>query len=117
LSGVTSSYTDVAAIPYFPKHGRIVNSNTGLYTCPADKKAKVLGSMTLDALGADATYAIAVKRGSTYFPVGPFIVVGGISRTNDFVSLEETDILTLIGDNGSTNGTSDITIAVQEVSL
>jgi len=73
--------------------------------------------MNLDAVGADATYAIAVKRGATYFPVGEHVAVNGISVITGEVTLEAGDILTNIGDAGSTNGTCDMDCMVQEISL
>jgi len=115
--GVTNSYSTIAVIPEFPVSARVTNANLGLYTCPANKKAKVKGSMNLDALGADATYAIAVKRGSTFFPVGGHIGVNGISVIKTEVTLEATDILTNIGDSGSTNGTCDMDCSIQEISV
>lgn len=116
-AGVTSSYSTVAVIPEFPVSARIVNANTGLYTCPAGKKAKVTGSMNLDAVGADATYAIAVKRGAVFFPVGAHVAVNAISEIVGELILEAGDILTNIGDAGSTNGTADMNCSVQEISI
>jgi len=108
--------SNVAVIPEFPVTGRITNANTGLYTVPPNKKAKVRGSMNLDAVGADATYAIAVKRGATFTPVGQHVGVNGVSFIQGVVILEAGDILTNIGDAGSTNGTCDMDISVQEIS-
>jgi len=113
--GTTVSYSTVAVVPEFPKSLRVVNANTGLYTCPAGKKAKVRGSMNLDAVGADATYAIAVKRGATFFPVGVHVVVNGISTIATEITLEAGDILTNVGDAGSTNGTCDMDCSIQEI--
>jgi len=114
-AGSTTSYSTVAVIPEFNVRGRVTVAATGLYTCPTGKKAKVRGSMNLDAVGADATYAIAVLRGGTYIPVGAHIVVNGISVIQGEVTMEAGDILTNIGDAGSTNGTCDMDASVQEI--
>lgn len=116
-AGVTNSYSTIAVIPEFPVSLRVVAAATGLYVCPSLKKAKAKGSMNLDAVGADATYAIAVKRGSTYFPVGLHIAVNGISVITGEITLEAGDILTNIGDAGSTNGTCDMDCMIQEITL
>jgi len=117
MSGITNSYSNVSTIPYFTARGRVLVSATGLYTCPANKKAKVTGSMNLDAVGADATYAIALLRAGTFIPVGAHVAVNGISVINGEITLIAGDILTLIGDAGSTNGTGDMNASIQEVSV
>jgi len=115
--GVTTTYSTVAVIPEFNVRGRVTVAGTGLYTCPAGKKAKVRGSMNLDAVGADATYAIATLRAGTFIPLGAHVVVNGVSVIQGEVILQAGDILTNIGDAGSTNGTCDMDISVQEISL
>jgi len=117
MSGITNSYSTVATIPQFTARARVVVAGTGLYTCPAGKKAKVTGSMNLDAVGADATYAIAILRAGTFIPVGAHVVVNGISNINGEITLEAGDILTNVGDAGSTNGTCDMNASIQEVSI
>lgn len=116
-AGTTNSYSTIAVIPEFPKSERVVNANIGLYVCPVNKKAKVTGTMVLDAVGADATYCIAVKRGLDFVPVGNFIVVGEVSRISNVVTLIAGDILTNVGDSGSTNGTCDMDCSIQEISV
>jgi len=116
-AGLTNSYSSVAVIPEIPKTVRVVNADVGLYICPAGKKAKVTGSMNLDAVGADATYAIAVKRGAVFFPVGVHVAVNGISVIAGVVTLDAGDILTNIGDAGSTNGTCDMDCTIQEITV
>jgi len=69
--------------------------------------------MSLDATGADATYAIAILRAGTFIPIGDHVAVNQISRANDFL-LEVGDILTNVGDAGSTNGTTDMDAYIQE---
>lgn len=113
--GVTSSYSTVAVIPENNERGRVILSTAGIYTCPATKKAKVKGSMNLDAVGADATYAIAILRAGVYIPIGAHVAVNGISVITTEVTMEAGDILTLIGDAGSTNGTGDMDASVQEI--
>jgi len=115
--GVTSSYSNVAVIPEIFATDRVVNAAIGVYTCPAGKKAKVKGSMNLDAVGADATYAIAVLRSGTYTPVGAHVAVNGVSVITGEVTLDAGDILTNIGDAGSTNGTCDMDCTIQEISV
>jgi len=116
MSGVTRSTSSVAAIPEFTARGRVIVAGTGLYTVPAGQKAKIRGSMNLDAVGADATYAIATLRAGTYIPIGEHVAVNGISRA-DGVEMDAADILTNIGDSGSTNGTADMNAIIQEVTV
>jgi len=113
MSGVTSSYSSTAVIVEFNASARVVNAAVGLYTVPALHKAKVEGSMNLDATGADATYAIATLRGGTYIPIGEHVAVNGISRGT--AELDAAEILTNIGDSGSTNATADMDAIIQEV--
>lgn len=102
----------VQAIPGRRVSARVINANTGLFT--ATVKTKVLrASMSLDAVGADATYALAIKRGATFIPIGDHVIVNRISTANDFL-LEVGDILTNVGDAGSTNGTTDMDAYLQE---
>lgn len=115
--GTTISYSTVAVVPQFNVRGRVTVATVGIYTCPAGKKAKVRGSMNLDAVGADATYAIAILRAGTYIPVGEHVVVNGISVIQGEVIMQAGDILTNVGDAGSTNGTCDMDGSVQEISL
>jgi len=115
MSGITSSYSTVATIPEFNASARVTVAGTGLYTVPANKKAKVRGSMNLDAVGADATYAIATLRGGTFIPIGAHVAVNGISVGE--AELDATEILTNIGDAGSTNGTCDMDAKIQEVTV
>lgn len=115
MSGITHSYGTVATIPEFNASARVVNGSIGLYKCPVGKKAKVKGSMNLDAVGSDATYALAVKRGASYIPIGEHVTVNKISVGE--AELDAGDILTAIGDSGSTNGTCDMDAIIQEVSI
>jgi len=94
---------------------RVTNANTGLYTVPAGKKSKVFSiSMSIDALGADALYTCAMKRGATFTPLGTFVPVNGFATFIGTLLLIAGDIVTNVGNNGSTNGTVDMTTTFQE---
>ena len=113
--GRTNSFTSVNVIPEIGIAGRVTDASVGLYTCPVGKKAKITGSMNLDAVGADATYAIAIRRGVIYMPVGVHVGVNGISVIQSKITLQAGDTLTNIGDSGSINGTCDMDCSVQEI--
>ena len=119
--GTTVSYSTIAVIPERGISGRVTNAHVGLYQCPTGKKAKVTGSMNLDAIGADLLYAIAVRRGGPgtiiFMPVGEHATVNNISVIQGKVTLQEGDTLTNIGDSGSTNGTCDMDCSVQEITV
>jgi hypothetical protein len=95
---------------------RVTNAAVGLYTCTARTRLTAM-SMTLSAVGADATYAIAIKRGVDYIPIGAFVDVGinKISVLQGSMMLEVGDIITNVGDSGSTNGTCDISANIEEL--
>jgi len=115
--GVSNSYSTVAVIPQKSEVSRVTNANTGLYVVPASKKSKVTGMMILDTVGADATYALAVKKGATFFPLDVFVAAGGVSRVNNEITMVAAEIFTNVGDAGSTNGTVDMAAQVQEISV
>jgi len=97
------------------KVGRVTNANTGLYTVPAGRRATVFSIRgNLDAVGADATYAVAILRGGTFTPIGAHIAVNGISEYIGELMIIAGDIITNIGDAGSTNGTMDMIASVKE---
>jgi len=97
------------------KIGRVTNAATGLYTVPAGKLALVTAiTGNLDAVGADATTAVAIKRGATVFPIGAHVAVNGISTWFGSMVLEATDIITNVGDAGATNSTMDMSASVKE---
>lgn len=96
------------------KLARVVNANTGLFTATVRTRVTA-ATMTLDAVGADATYALAVKRSGVFFPIGNFTGVGGVSRLIGSLMLDVGDLLTNVGDNGSTNGTTDMSANVEEL--
>jgi len=97
------------------KEGRVTVAATGLYTVPTGRVAIVKSiSGNLDAVGADATYAVAILRAGTYRPVGLHVAVNAISVYTGEMLLIAGDIITNIGDAGSTNGTIDMTASVKE---
>lgn len=110
------SRTQIQAAPAeSAKFARVTNNATGLYVVPTGKIAVVTAiTMNLDAVGADATYAIAIKRGATFFPIGAHVAVNGISSWTGVMVLEATDIISNVGDAGSTNGTCDMSASVKE---
>jgi len=83
---------------------------------PAGKKARLVSAtMVLDAVGADARYALAIKRGATFTPIAEFMVVDLLqSQFTGEMLLIAGDIVTNVGNNGSTNGTCDMTATFQE---
>jgi len=95
--------------------GRVTVAGTGLYTVPTGKKARVTSiTGNLDATGADATYAVSILRGADNRPVGAHVAVNGISIFTGVMMLQAADIVTNVGDSGSTNGTIDMTCTFQE---
>ena len=97
------------------KEGRVVVAGTGLYTVGANRRAVVKSiSGNLDAVGADATYAVAILRGGTFRPVGQHVAVNAISVYTGEMLLIAADIITNVGDAGITNGTMDMTASVKE---
>ena len=100
------------------KEGRVTNANTGLYTVPAGKKALVVSiTGVIDALGGDASAAVAIKRGANFRPVGVMAVVDAVSIFNGQMLLQAGDIITNVGDSGATNTTIDMTATIQEFSV
>lgn len=96
--------------------GRIVNANLGIYTVPVGKNSRVT-DMTglLNAVGADATYAIAIKTGAVFTPITTFKPINE-EMSASAITLVAGDILTNVGDAGSTNGTFDLSATVEEFS-
>lgn len=100
------------------KEGRVVNANTGLYTVPANTETEVTSITGLiDALGADASYAVAIKRGVNFRPVGEMVVTNKISKFEGSMLLQAGDIITNVGDSGSTNGTVDMVASIREYAI
>ena len=95
--------------------GRVTNAATGLYVVPTGRIAVVKSiTMNLDAVGADATYAIAILRSGTYFPIAEHVAVNALSAWTGEMLLIAADIITNVGDAGSTNGTCDMQASVKE---
>ena len=116
VSGLTTSYSSVSVIPEISVIQEVTVSATGAYTCPANTKSKVVhASMSLESVGADASYSIAILRTATYTAFGLFVVALGLSEGS--AMMQAADILTLIGDSGSTNGDGHIVATIQEISL
>jgi len=94
---------------------RVVNALTGLYTVPAGRRARVTSvTMSLDAVGADATYACAISRAAVVRPIAEHVAVNALSKFDGELMLQAGDIVTNVGDAGSTNGTCDMTCTFQE---
>ena len=97
--------------------GRVIDSNVGIFTVPAGKRARITDMQgAVDAVGADATYAIAFKRGAVFTPISTFVaaVAPENKTTASAITLEAGDILTDIGDAGATNGTFDLSATIEE---
>lgn len=115
MVGTTTALNQVQSLGGETKEGRVTNANTGLYTVPAGKKAKVTAvTGVVNAVGGDATYAIAIKRGVNFRPIGPFVAVGPLSSFTGELNLIAGDIITNVGDAGATNATVDMTATVKE---
>jgi len=97
------------------KEGRVIVAGTGLYTVPTGRRALVTAiTGNLDAVGADATYAVSILRGGVFRPIGAHVAVNAISSWVGEMLLIAGDIITNIGDAGSTNGTMDMVASVKE---
>lgn len=95
---------------------RVTNANTGLFT--ATRKTRITSAIAIvNAVGADATYALAIKRGSDFFPIANFVdaTAGNKSELNGSYIMVVGDILTNIGDSGAINGTIDMTANIEEL--
>lgn len=96
--------------------GRVTNNATGIYACPTGKRAKVTGvTMRLDAVGVDATYAAAVRIGGVFREITTFVVANGFVSYTGEIFLDAGDLISNVGDAGSTNGTCDMTCNVIEL--
>jgi|APSaa5957512535_1039671.scaffolds.fasta_scaffold06084_3 hypothetical protein len=94
---------------------RVTNANTGLFT--ATKRTKVTSiTCFVDSVGADSTYAVSVKRGANNNAVGDMKAAKGTSIFSGEMILEIGDIITNVGDSGSTNASTDMTANILELS-
>lgn len=94
--------------------GRIVNADIGIYTVPANIEARITDMEgDLNAVGVDVTYAIAFKRGVIFTAITKFIPIGTLAKASA-ITLVAGDILTNIGNSGSTNGTFDLSATIEE---
>lgn len=101
--------------------GRLVNADTGIYTCPNGKRARVTDMvMRVDALGSAAAYHIAIRGASSPFPFKKITNRATATAPNDVVSASAITMvagekLTDIGSDGtSKNGTVNISATVEE---
>ncbi len=100
----------------FTVEGRVTNNATGLYTVPAGKTAKVLGvTGVVDSVGSDSKVAIAIKRGSSFRPIGAFVAVDDESSYVGEMILVAGDIITTLGNSGGTNAGIDMTATIIEL--
>lgn len=97
------------------REGRVTNADTGLYTVPTGKVARVV-SITgrRESLGADTLAGVAIKRGSNFRAVGDMVVIDETSSFNGIMLLQAADIVTNVGDSGATNTTFDMTCTFKE---
>jgi len=96
------------------KAARVTNADTGLYTVPAGKKAlMVVGKSYVDTVSGDATYALAIKIGATFFRVGDSVAVKKTSTASNIL-LSAGDIIGYIGDAGDTTATIDMYAQIRE---
>jgi len=94
---------------------RVTNNATGIYTVPTGKISKILGAtMVLDAVGVDATYALAIRRAGSFRAIGAYVPAGGASILSNIIILQAGDLVTNVGDSGSTNGTCDMSLSFKE---
>jgi len=95
--------------------GRVTSANTGIYTVPTGKVARILsGSAVINVVGADASSAIAILRSAVFTPVGEFVIVNEKTILSPPLILQAADRLTYIGDSGATNATMDMSVTFQE---
>jgi len=94
--------------------GRITVAGTGLYTVPAGKRTRVTDMLgRLNAVGVDATYGISFIRAAanTLITIPKGINIDMLASE---ITLQAGDILTNVGDAGSTNGTFDLSATIEE---
>jgi len=95
--------------------GRITNADVGIYTVPVNTEARITDIQAqVDAVGADATYAVAIKNGAVFTPITLFRVPADGLFTASAVTLSAGEILTNIGNAGAKNGTFDLSCTIEE---
>ena len=97
--------------------GRVTLATNGIYTCPANTEARLTDIQGIvDALGADASYALAILDGAVFTPITLFKTATAPDNTMSAsaVTITAGQILTNVGDSGSTNGTVDISCTIEE---
>jgi len=94
---------------------RVTSNATGVYTVPTGKITKILGATCiLDAVGSDATTALAIRRGGSFRAIGAYVAAGGASILSNVIILEAGDLVTNVGDSGATNSTCDMSVTFKE---
>lgn len=95
--------------------GRVTNADSGLYTVPTGRIARVV-SITgrRESLGGDTLAGVAIKRGANFRAVGDLVVIDRTSFFNGVMLLQAADIVTNVGDSGATNTTFDMTCTFRE---
>ena len=95
--------------------GRIINANLGIYTVPANTEARVTDLQAkVDAVGTDASYAVAIKNGAVFTSITLFKVPADGLFTASAVTMSAGEILTNIGNAGAKNGTFDLSCTIEE---
>jgi len=93
----------------------LISSNTGVYTVPTAKIARVTSITFLhEVVGSDSTAGIAIKRGASFFAVGAMVAVNGSSSLIGVLTLQAADIITYIGDSGGTNHQGSMSTTIKE---
>ena len=96
-----------------------VNATIGIYTVPNAKRTRATDIKgVVNTVGADATYAIAIK----VFSTGLFKAItnfegAGAQQSASAVTMEAGDILTNIGDSGATNANFSLSATIEEFGL
>jgi len=116
-SGLTNSYSDLQLLPSFGVKGRIVSNANTIYTCPTGKKAKITGRGIIDGLGTDTKVGLAIKTGTSFFPITRFTTVDNAVIIDGIVVIAAGEGITTIGNSGGTNAGIDIDIVVTEYSV
>ena len=100
----------------FGVQGRVVSSAVGFYTVPAGKRARIINAqLTVNAVGSDLTYCLAIYDGVSYTKISRLVAASNIvPSVCEVTVMDAGEILTCIGDSGSTNGTCDLSASIEE---
>lgn len=115
MTGTTSSRNETQRAGNITRVAdRVTNAAVGVYTVPVNVHARITDMIgNLNAVGVDATYAVAYLRSGVYIPITTFKGVD-VDMKASAITLVAGDILTNIGDSGSTNGTFDLQATIEE---